>query len=67
MFEWTKREEENLRRLKKAKKLLELARDSGRLIDVSVSASPETCVIASIALINYAILAEEEDKKDTNG
>ena len=54
-------EKRNLDRLKKARKLLELARFSGYLIDRGRS-NPRSCASACITLLDVAIGKEEHEE-----
>jgi len=52
---WSKGEELNLRRLLKARKLLDLAKRSGWLNDVALNAQPQGCTRAAVELLDLAI------------
>ena len=64
---WNKGDELNLRRLLKARKLLDLARRSGYLNDVAINAQPYSCVRSAIELLDLAIRTEKLEKNRDYG
>ena len=63
-YEWDKKDELNLRRLYRARHLLWLTSESGRLIDVVSKSNSLICVRASRELLNLAIETQEASKRE---